>query len=206
MTAIAEKEAERREKDRGKEKKERGEKGSRRPKGEKREKCRENRDREMTERALEEDLERRRVEEKAGGNRSKESKKVKSAVEEKILEAEEVFHNIVMQMTDHSGMGDALWFEVTRAAICNTVENRLSSKRRPLKKSDRVHYNIASFSHALLVWACESLPSIAANFTTKYDEAISRMLSWTTTDNVKFDDVMSAFTAVGEKQPRWARL
>lgn len=57
MTAIAEKEAERREKYRGREKKERGEKGSRRPKGEKREKCREKRDREMTERGLEEDLE-----------------------------------------------------------------------------------------------------------------------------------------------------
>ncbi|GMN54566.1 hypothetical protein TIFTF001_023689 [Ficus carica] len=67
-----------------------------------------------------------------------------------------VFYNIVMQMTDHSEIGDALRFE--------------------------------------------TLPSIAAKFTTKYDKAIPGMLSWTTADNVKFDDVMSAFTAVGQKQ------
>ncbi|GMN34891.1 hypothetical protein TIFTF001_048395 [Ficus carica] len=42
----------------------------------------------------------------------KESKKPENTVEEKISEAEEVFHNIVMHLTDHSGMGDALWFEV----------------------------------------------------------------------------------------------
>ncbi|GMN48635.1 hypothetical protein TIFTF001_017818 [Ficus carica] len=48
----------------------------------------------------------------------------------------------------------------------------------------------------------ETLPSIAGKFTTKYDEAIPRMLSWTTADNVKFDDVMSAFTAVGENPPK----
>ncbi|GMN38294.1 hypothetical protein TIFTF001_007533 [Ficus carica] len=212
----------------------------------------------------------------------KDSKKLISAVEEKISEAEEVFHNIVMRLTDHSKMSDALWFELgedlgrfsinefclitgmkcvgsthlplvvetrlitryfstlrgvsrenlelqisnanfdnddnavklsllyiifciplsnansvkidpkffaladnlddfndfpwgvlsweaTRAAICNTVENRMSSKRRPLKKSDKVHYNIAGFPHALLVWTYETFPSIASKFTTKYD-------------------------------------
>ncbi|GMN27884.1 hypothetical protein TIFTF001_051618 [Ficus carica] len=66
-----------------------------------------------------------------------------------------------------------LSWEVTRAAICNAVENRLSSKRRPLKKYDKVHYSIAGFPHALLVWAYENLPMIAAKFTTKYVEAIS---------------------------------
>nr|GMN70494.1 hypothetical protein TIFTF001_039536 [Ficus carica]GMN70496.1 hypothetical protein TIFTF001_039538 [Ficus carica] len=93
-----------------------------------------------------------------------------------------------------------LSWEATRAAICNTVENMMSSKRRPLKKSDKVHYSIVVFPHALLVWACETLPSIATKFTTKYDHAIPRILSWITTDNVKFDDVMSAFTAVDENQ------
>ncbi|GMN39837.1 hypothetical protein TIFTF001_009058 [Ficus carica] len=87
---------------------------------------------------------------------------------------------------------DVLSWEATRVAICNAVENKLSAKRRPLKKSDKVHYSITSFSHALLVWAYESLPTIVAKFTTKYVEAIPRMLSWTSTDNVKFDDVMSA--------------
>ncbi|GMN66677.1 hypothetical protein TIFTF001_035739 [Ficus carica] len=57
-------------------------------------------------------------------------------------------------------------------------------------------------SHALLVWSYETLPSIAAKFTTKYDQAILRILSWITADNVKFDDVMSALTAVGENQPK----
>ncbi|GMN55713.1 hypothetical protein TIFTF001_024828 [Ficus carica] len=90
----------------------------------------------------------------------------------------------------------------THTAICNTVENRLSSKRRPLKKTNKVHYSIAGFPHALLVWAYETLPSIALKFSTKYNHAIPRMLSWTTTDNVKFDDVMSAFTQVGENQPK----
>ncbi|GMN47644.1 hypothetical protein TIFTF001_016816 [Ficus carica] len=248
---------------------------------------------------------------KQGEIEVKESKKVKSAVEEKISEAEKVisvagylfcdhpvFHNIVMRMTDHSGMGDALLFEVgeelgrifinefcliigmkcvrsthlapvvdnrlmaiyfltlrdvsrehlelqlsnanfdndddavklillymifcillsnansikidpkffalaynlddfndfpwgvlsweaTRAAICNTIENRFSSKRIPLKKSNKVYYSIAGFLHALLVWAYETLPLIAAKFTTKYDEVIPRMLSWTTVDNPK---------------------
>ncbi|GMN72081.1 hypothetical protein TIFTF001_052782 [Ficus carica] len=150
-----------------------------------------------------------------------------------------------MRLTDHSGMSDALWFEVgedlsrfsinefclitnrpeifclannlekfnaflwgvlsweaTRAIICNAVENRLSSKIRPLKKSDKVYYNITGFPHALLVWAYESIPIIAGKFTTKYVEVILRMLSWTSADNMKFDDVMSALTAIDEKMPK----
>ena len=63
-----------------------------------------------------------------------------------------------------------------------------------------MHYSVAGFPHALLVWAYETLPSIALKFSTKYDHAIPRMLSWTTADNVKFDDVMSAFTEVDENQ------
>ena len=93
-----------------------------------------------------------------------------------------------------------LSWEATRAAICATVDNRTSSKRRPLKKSQQVHYSIAAFPHALLVWAYESIPTMAAKFTTNYEQAIPRMLSWITADNVKFDEVMWAFTAVGENQ------
>ncbi|GMN67832.1 hypothetical protein TIFTF001_036912 [Ficus carica] len=181
---------------------------------------------------------------KQGEIEVKELKKAKRAVEKKISEAEEVLHNIVMRLTDYSGMDDALWFEVgedlrrfsinkfclitgmkcvgsthlalalsnvkfdnnddtvkigllymifciplananfvkidpkyfalvdnleefnaflwgvlsweaTRAAINNAVENRLSSKRIPLKKADKVNYSIAGFSHALLVWTYE---------------------------------------------------
>ncbi|GMN66599.1 hypothetical protein TIFTF001_035664 [Ficus carica] len=201
--------------------------------------------------------------------------------------AGQLFHNIVMRLTDHSWMGDALWFEVgedldrfsinefclitgmkcvgsthlplvesrlitryfstlrsvsrehlelqlsnaanldndddavklsllyltfsiplsnansaTRTAICNSVENRVASKRIPLKKNDKVHYSVAGFPHALLVWAYETLPTIALKFSSNYEHAIPRMLSWTTADNVKFDDVMSAFIEVGEKQPK----
>ncbi|GMN31683.1 hypothetical protein TIFTF001_046537, partial [Ficus carica] len=201
--------------------------------------------------------------------------------------AGQLFHNIVMRLTDHSSMGDALWFEVgedlcrfsinefclitgmkfvgsthlplvesrlitryfstlrgvsrehlelqlsnaanldndddavklsllyltfsiplsnansaTRTAICNSIENRVASKRIPLKKNDKVHYSVAGFPHALLVWAYETLPTIVLKFSSNYEHAISRMLSWTTADNVKFDDVMSAFTEVGEKQPK----
>ncbi|GMN21670.1 hypothetical protein TIFTF001_040082 [Ficus carica] len=95
-----------------------------------------------------------------------------------------------------------LSWEATRTAICNSVENRVTSKRRPLKKNDKVHYSVAGFPHALLVWAYETLPTIALKFSSNYEHAIPRMLSWTTADNVKFDDVMSAFTEVGEKQPK----
>ncbi|GMN22109.1 hypothetical protein TIFTF001_050180 [Ficus carica] len=95
---------------------------------------------------------------------------------------------------------DVLSWEATRSAICNTVDNKTSSKRRPLKKSHQVHYSIAGFSHALLVWAYGSIPTVASKFTTNYEQAIPRMLSWITADNVKFDDVMWAFTAVDEDQ------
>ncbi|GMN69564.1 hypothetical protein TIFTF001_038611 [Ficus carica] len=95
-----------------------------------------------------------------------------------------------------------LSWEATQTAICNSVENRVSSKRIPLKKNDKVHYSVAGFPHALLVWAYETLPTIALKFSSNYEHAIPRMLSWTTADNVKFDDVMSAFTEVGEKQPK----
>ncbi|GMN61855.1 hypothetical protein TIFTF001_030932 [Ficus carica] len=93
-----------------------------------------------------------------------------------------------------------LSWESTRTAICNSVENKVSSKRRLLKKNDKVHYSVAGFPHALLVWAYETLPTIALRFSSNYEYVIPRMLSWTTADNVKFDDVMSAFTEVGEKQ------
>ncbi|GMN46972.1 hypothetical protein TIFTF001_016138 [Ficus carica] len=189
--------------------------------------------------------------------------KFMSSPEMNIADPEMLFHNIVMRLTDHSSMGDALWFEVgedlanldndddavklsllyltfsiplsnansvkidpkffaladniaefndfpwgvlswkaTRTAICNSVENRVASKRIPLKKNDKVHYSVAGFPHALLVWAYETLPTIALKFSSNYEHAIPRMLSWTTADNVKFDDVMSAFTEVGEKQPK----
>ncbi|GMN71401.1 hypothetical protein TIFTF001_051827 [Ficus carica] len=74
----------------------------------------------------------------------------------------------------------------------------MSSKRRPLKKADKVYYIIAGFPLTLLVWAYESIPTIAGKFTTKHVEANPRMLSWTSADNVKFDAVMSTLTVVGE--------
>ncbi|GMN54977.1 hypothetical protein TIFTF001_024101 [Ficus carica] len=92
-----------------------------------------------------------------------------------------------------------LSWEATRAAIHNAVENRLASKKRPLKKVDKVHYNIAGFPRALLVWAYESIPTIAGKFTTKHVEANPRMLSWTSADNVKFNDVTSTLITIGEK-------
>ncbi|GMN48396.1 hypothetical protein TIFTF001_017573 [Ficus carica] len=88
-----------------------------------------------------------------------------------------------------------LSWETTYAAIRNAVENKLCSKRRPLNKADKVHYSITGFSHALLVWAFESILTIASKFMTKHVEANPRMLSWTSADNVKFDAVMLASTA-----------
>ncbi|GMN18812.1 hypothetical protein TIFTF001_045068 [Ficus carica] len=163
--------------------------------------------------------------------------------------AGQVCHNTVMRLTNHSAIGDALWFqlvedlgkfsinefylitglncvgsthlpvvdsqlisryfstvrgvlswEATRAAIYHTMGNRMSSKRRPLKKNYKVHYSLPRFPHALLVWASETLPSIASKFTTKNEQAIPHMMSWTTAENVKFDDVVAAFTTVGESQ------
>ena len=92
----------------------------------------------------------------------------------------------------------SLSWEATRTAICAAVDNRTSSKRRPVKKGQQVHYSIAGFPHALLVWAYESIPSIASKFTADYEQAMPRMLSWIMADNVKFDEVVWAFTAVGE--------
>ncbi|GMN59626.1 hypothetical protein TIFTF001_028718 [Ficus carica] len=93
-----------------------------------------------------------------------------------------------------------LSWEATRAAICHTVDNRMSSKKRPLKKNATVHYSLPRFPHALLVWAYETIPSIATKFTTKYEPAIPRMTSWTTAENVKFNDVVAAFTTLGEDE------
>ncbi|GMN48444.1 hypothetical protein TIFTF001_017613 [Ficus carica] len=59
---------------------------------------------------------------------------------------------------------------------------------------------LPGFPHALLVWAYETIPSIATKFTTKYEPAIPRMTSWTTTENVKFNDVVAAFTTLGEDE------
>ncbi|GMN69304.1 hypothetical protein TIFTF001_038356 [Ficus carica] len=208
-----------------------------------------------------------------------------SSLEAKISKVEEVFHNIVMRLTTHSAMGDALWFELgedlvrfsinefclitglncvgsthlpvvesrlmsryfsnvrgvtrenlelqmsnskfdneddavklsllyivfciplsnasseaTRTAICSTVENKISSKRRPKKNIDKSRYSVAGFSQALLVWAYETSPVIASKFTTNYEHALPRMMSWTTADNVRFDDVLAAFTTVGESK------
>ncbi|GMN70342.1 hypothetical protein TIFTF001_039385 [Ficus carica] len=166
----------------------------------------------------------------------------------------QVFHNIVMRLTTHSAMGDALWFELgedlvrfsinegvtreylelqmsnskfdndddavklsllyivfsiplsnasseaTRTAICSTVENRISSNRRPKKNIDKSRYSVAGFPQALLVWAYETSPVIASKFTTNYEHALPRMMSWTTADNVRFDDVLAAFATVGESK------
>ncbi|GMN47195.1 hypothetical protein TIFTF001_016366 [Ficus carica] len=73
-------------------------------------------------------------------------------------------------------------------------------EEKTIKKNYKVHYNLSGFPHALLVWAYETLPLIASKFTTKYEQAIPRMMSWTTAENVKFDDVVAAFTTVGESQ------
>ncbi|GMN27743.1 hypothetical protein TIFTF001_044154 [Ficus carica] len=93
-----------------------------------------------------------------------------------------------------------LSWEATRTAICSTVENRISSKRRPKKNIDKSRYSVAGFPQALLVWAYETSPVIASKFTTNYEHALPRMMSWTTTDNMRFDDVLAAFTTVGESK------
>ncbi|GMN63444.1 hypothetical protein TIFTF001_032518 [Ficus carica] len=93
-----------------------------------------------------------------------------------------------------------LSWEATRTAICSTVENRISSKRRPKKNIDKSRYSVAGFPQALLVWAYETNPVIASNFTTNFEHALPRMMSWTTADNVRFDDVLAAFATVGESK------
>ncbi|GMN18764.1 hypothetical protein TIFTF001_050843 [Ficus carica] len=93
-----------------------------------------------------------------------------------------------------------LSWEATRTAICSTVENRISSKRRPKKNIDKSRYSVAGFPQALLVWAYKTSPVIASKFTTNYKHALPRMMSWTTEDNVRFDDVLAAFATVGESK------
>ncbi|GMN22049.1 hypothetical protein TIFTF001_048956, partial [Ficus carica] len=93
-----------------------------------------------------------------------------------------------------------LSWEATRTAICSTVENKISSKRRPKKNIDKSRYSVAGFPQALLVWAYETSPVIASKFTTNYEHALPRMMSWTTADNVRFDDVLAAFATVGESK------
>lgn len=93
-----------------------------------------------------------------------------------------------------------LSWEATRSAICKTVENRKPSNTGSKKKLGPVHYSIPGFPHAVLAWAYETIPAIALKFTTKYEQAIPRMISWTTADNVKFDDVLAAFLTVGDSQ------
>ncbi|GMN21806.1 hypothetical protein TIFTF001_040115 [Ficus carica] len=93
-----------------------------------------------------------------------------------------------------------LSWEATRTAICSTVENRISSKRRTKKNIDKSRYSVAGFPQALLVWAYETSPVIASKFTTNYEHALPRMMSWTTADNVRFDDVLAAFATVGESK------
>ncbi|GMN70403.1 hypothetical protein TIFTF001_039451 [Ficus carica] len=197
----------------------------------------------------------------------------------------QVFHNIVMRLTTHSAMGDALWFELGEDLVrfsinefclitglncvgsthLPVVESRLMSRyfsdvkgvtreylelqmsnsnfdndddavklsllyivfSIPLSNASSVKIdpkyftlanNLDAFnefpwgvlsweatrtaicSTALLVWAYETSPVIASKFTTNYEHALPRMMSWTTTDNVRFDDVLAAFATVGESK------
>ncbi|GMN22436.1 hypothetical protein TIFTF001_040255 [Ficus carica] len=73
-------------------------------------------------------------------------------------------------------------------------------EEKTIKKNATVHYSLPGFPHALLVWAYETIPSIATKFTTKYESAIPHMTSWTTVENVKFNDVVAAFTTLGEDE------
>ncbi|GMN19823.1 hypothetical protein TIFTF001_039905 [Ficus carica] len=197
----------------------------------------------------------------------------------------QVFHNIVMRLTTHSAMGDALWFELGEDLVrfsinefclitglncvgsthLPVVESRLMSRyfsdvrgvtreylelqmsnskfdndddavklsllyivfSIPLSNASSVKIdpkyfaladNLDAFnefpwgvlsweatrtaicSTALLVWAYETSPVIASKFTTNYEHALPRMMSWTTADNVRFDDVLAAFATVGESK------
>ncbi|GMN70424.1 hypothetical protein TIFTF001_039464 [Ficus carica] len=93
-----------------------------------------------------------------------------------------------------------LSWEATRTAICSSVENRISSKRGSKKNIEKSRYSVAGFPQALLVWAYKTSPVIASKFTTNYEHALPRMMSWTTADNVRFDDVLAAFATVGESK------
>ncbi|GMN32007.1 hypothetical protein TIFTF001_048141 [Ficus carica] len=140
----------------------------------------------------------------------------------------QVFHNIVMRLTTHSAMGDALWFELGEDLVRFSINefclitglNCMSNSKFdndddavklsllyivfsiPLSNASSVKIdpNVAGFPQALLVWAYETRPVIASKFTTNYEHALSRMMSWTTADNVRFDDVLAAFTTVGESK------
>ncbi|GMN70232.1 hypothetical protein TIFTF001_039276 [Ficus carica] len=197
----------------------------------------------------------------------------------------QVFHNIVMRLTTHSAMGDALWFELGEDLVrfslndfclitglncvgsthLPVVESRLMSRYFsnvrgvtrenlelqmsnskfdndddavklsllyivfciPLSNASSVKIdpkyfaladNLDAFnefpwgvlsweatrtaicSTALLVWAYETSPVIASKFTNNYEHALPRMMSWTTADNVRFDDVLAAFATVGESK------
>ncbi|GMN64856.1 hypothetical protein TIFTF001_033911 [Ficus carica] len=125
---------------------------------------------------------------KQGEIKVKASKKLISAIEEKISKAEEIFHQRVLPNNRHE--------------MCRVYSSPTGGRKSINYKIFFDVESIAGFPHALLVWAYETLPSIVAKFTTKYDQAILRMLSWITANNVKFDDVMSAFTVVGENQPK----
>ncbi|GMN21674.1 hypothetical protein TIFTF001_040085 [Ficus carica] len=170
-----------------------------------------------------------------------------SSLEAKISKAEEVFHNIVMRLTTHSAMGDALWFELGEDLGCyeRNLELQMSNSKFdndddavklsllyivfciPLSNASSVKIdpkyfaladNLDAFnefpwgvlsweatrtaicSTALLVWTYETSPVIASKFTTNYEHALPRMMSWTTADNVRFDDVLAAFATVGESK------
>ncbi|GMN48653.1 hypothetical protein TIFTF001_017821 [Ficus carica] len=205
----------------------------------------------------------RRFEEKTGEMDVNDLKKLISAVEDKISKSEEVFHNIVMRLTDHSGMGDALCFELgedlgrfsinefclitglkcvgsthlpviesqlisryfstLRGVSRENLELQMSNAKFdndddavklsllyiifciPLSnassiKTDPKFFALADNLDAFNDFPWDTLPSIASKFTTKYDQAIPRMMSWTTANNVMFDDVFAAFTTVGESQ------
>ncbi|GMN65759.1 hypothetical protein TIFTF001_034838 [Ficus carica] len=211
--------------------------------------------------ALEEGLKR-----KQGENEVKESRKAKRTLEEKknanaedyqgvirqscikkflklktLGWAGQVLHNIVMHLADHSGVGDALWFEVGEdlgrfsiKELCLITGMKCLSNAKfdnddevvklvllcmifciPLANANFVKINPQYFALAdnleefnafpwgLLSWeatrAAIEHTAIAGKFTTKHVEANPRMLSWTSTDNVKLDAVMSALTTVGEK-------
>ncbi|GMN34082.1 hypothetical protein TIFTF001_044867 [Ficus carica] len=107
---------------------------------------------------------------------------------------------IVFSIPLSNASSGVLSWEATRTAICSTVENRISSKRGPKKNIDKSRYSVAGFPQALLVWAYETSPVIASKFTTNYEHALPRMMSWTTADNVRFDDVLAAFATVGESK------
>ncbi|GMN52529.1 hypothetical protein TIFTF001_021664 [Ficus carica] len=130
--------------------------------------------------------------------------------------AGQIFHNIMMRLMSHRGMGDAPCFELGEAVGRFSINDALMGgntgcnlpycgqqdvfEEKTIKKNATVHYSIPEFPHALLVWAYETIPSIATKFITKYEPTIPRMTSWTTAENVKFNDVVAAFTTLDEDE------